>query len=494
MTKELVLKENSRSVAGQELPPIPDCEKNTGTILLFYQYKEPEWTEKEHKSMLKKVIELGEKQNIKGRGRVAPEGLNCTLSGTAQSIRDFCKGLRKMNPIFSETDFKITDNVSPGQLFKSLSIRKTKELVAYGLAGEKAPSLKEFAGEHLEADEYHKAMMEKDAVIVDVRNHYESALGSFQPPSGGAKLIDPQMRNSIEFPKWLNDPATQKKLNGKKVLMYCTGGIRCERATALLNQMSAAKPDELKPKAVYELRGGIERYMKTFPQGGFWKGKNYLFDRRMEQLPGNKTETLVESETNSKCCLCRQKWTTYRGKFKCSRGLCGVPVIVCDSCRPATLGNSNTLTCELCKVGYKAPKLMPDLVSMKRKAESQHTRSEKGKYAKEAKLSDQKSIADKNLCIDRLFISRLPLTITKSHLAEVLGGDIKIVHWLRDKKSCAFYGSCFVQMGSAYIARQAVERSIKVNKKKLKVAFAIEKGDAWPPEDYQEREFPPIGH
>merc|ERR1712226_1221531 len=150
---------------------------------------------------------------------------------------------------------------------------------------------------------------------------------------GGAGLIDPQMRNSIEFPKWLNDPATQKKLNGKKVLMYCTGGIRCERATALLNQMSAVKPDELKPKAVYELRGGIERYMKTFPQGGFWKGKNYLFDRRMEQLPQGKSEATVETETNSCCCLCLQKWTVYRGKFKCSQGLCGVPVIVCDSCR-----------------------------------------------------------------------------------------------------------------------------------------------------------------
>lgn len=491
--KELVLKKNSRSVAGQELPPIADGERDAGTILLFYQYKEPDWTEKEHKSMLKKVIELGEKLNIKGRGRVAPEGLNCTLSGTAQSIRNFCKGLRKMNPIFNETDFKMTDNVSPSKLFKSLSIRKTKELVAYGLAGEKAPSLKDFAGEHLEADEYHKAMMEKDTVIIDVRNRYESALGNFQPPPGGAELIDPQMRNSIEFPKWLNDPTTQKKLNGKKVLMYCTGGIRCERATALLNQMSTAKPDEVKPKAVYELRGGIERYMKTFPQGGFWKGKNYLFDRRMEQLPGNKTETLVESETNSKCCLCQQKWTTYRGKFKCSQGLCGVPVIICDSCRPAALDNPKTLTCELCKVGYKAPKLMPDLVSMKRKAESQLSRSQE-KFSKRAKLPIKKCTSDETLCDDRLFISRLPLTITKTQLAEVLGGDIKIVHWLRDRKSCAFYGSCIVQMGSAYIARQAVERSIKINKKKLKISFAVEKGGAWPPEDHQEREFPPIGH
>lgn len=147
--------------------------------------------------------------------------------------------------------------------------------------------------------------------MVDVRNFYETKLGAFQPPPGGAKLIDPKLRNSIEFPKWLAAPETQKKLDGKKVLMYCTGGIRCERATALLNQMVVASasgdngnkdekdrtnddnnnPKEkaastdpasvitCKPKGVFELRGGIERYVKTFPKGGFWKGKNYLFDR-----------------------------------------------------------------------------------------------------------------------------------------------------------------------------------------------------------------------
>jgi len=137
---------------------------------------------------------------------------------------------------------------------------------------DKAPSLKKFAGEHLEADEYHKAMQDPEAVIIDVRNKYESDIGNFQPPENGAKLIDPKMRNSIEFPKWLNSEETQKQLTGKKVLMYCTGGIRCERATALLNQMSAVK-EELKPKGVYHCRGGIERYIKTYPSGGFWKGK-----------------------------------------------------------------------------------------------------------------------------------------------------------------------------------------------------------------------------
>jgi rhodanese-related sulfurtransferase len=70
-----------------------------------------------------------------------------------------------------------------------------------------------------EADEYHEAMKDPEAVIIDVRNAYESAIGHFQPPESGAKLIDPKMRNSIEFPKWLNSEETKKQLEGKKVLV-----------------------------------------------------------------------------------------------------------------------------------------------------------------------------------------------------------------------------------------------------------------------------------
>ena len=220
-----ILEDNAKSVAGKPLPAIPPAHKHAGSILLFYQYQEPAWTSKEHKQVLKDVIKIGETHKITGRGRVAPEGLNCTLSGDPQDIRDFCNALRKYNHLFQNTDFKITDGVARSQLFKSLSIRKTQELVAYGLAGErKAPSLQKFAGQHLEAPDYHKAMEDTNTVIIDVRNAYESAIGNFQPPPGGAELIDPKMRNSIEFPKWLADERTQKKLNGKKVLMYCTGG------------------------------------------------------------------------------------------------------------------------------------------------------------------------------------------------------------------------------------------------------------------------------
>lgn len=506
---QTVLLENSRSVAFRDLPPIPKGADDDihGTILLMYQYVEPPWGKKQLKEVLKKIIEIGQKLNITGRGRVAPEGVNFTLTGMPKDVRAFCHALRDWNPMFNETDFKLTDLIPKNKLFKSLSIRKTEELVAYGLAGDdKAPSLQKFAGTHLEADEYHKAMSDKDTVIVDVRNAYESAIGSFQPPEGGAELIDPKMRNSIEFPKWLNDPATQKKLNGKKVLMYCTGGIRCERATALLNQMSTVNPN-LKPKGVYHMRGGIDRYVKTFPDGGFWKGKNYLFDRRMEQTPGTKALARVEEEVGSKCCLCRQKWASYRGKFKCSQSLCGVPVIVCSGCDASALREPECLTCELCKEGYRVPETAPDLVSLKRKAEcvvksstsvSANDTNGNSRQSNKEKRSTEEDTAMTHP--DRLFLSKLPLTVSKAKIEEALGVEkVKLVQWLTDRYSGAFYGSCIVDLGSTCaqgnVMDNAVGNGIKIDKKKVKVSpVRVLERELWPPMDYVERQFPPIGH
>ena len=94
-------------------------------------------------------------------------------------------------------------------------------------------------------------------------------------------------------------------------MMYCTGGIRCERATALLNDMTAVDPS-FKTKGVFELRGGVDRYLKTFPEGGLWKGKNYVFDRRLVQVPENKAIEKLNADIESKCVVCRKLWDEYR--------------------------------------------------------------------------------------------------------------------------------------------------------------------------------------
>jgi predicted sulfurtransferase len=279
--------EHAKPTIKRPIPPVPADLDLRGkiTLALFYQYVEPPWTPPQHKRALKHICELARKCGVNGRGRCAPEGLNCTLTASALGMRAFCQGLRDFDPVFENTDFKFTDDMLYEQRFKALSIKKAGELVSYGLEGDIAPSLRN-GGHHLEAAEYHEMLVDTEGpptVVIDVRNAYESAIGHFQPPPGAAELIDPKMRNSNGFPYWLALPETREKLNGKRVMMYCTGGIRCERATALLNEVTATDPS-FKTLGVYECRGGIERYLKTFPSGGVWKGKNYVFDRRQVQV------------------------------------------------------------------------------------------------------------------------------------------------------------------------------------------------------------------
>jgi predicted sulfurtransferase len=356
----------AETVIGRPLPPIPEgLAPDSVTLVLFYQYIEPLWSKTEHKRALGRVIGFGQQCEVTGRGRCAREGLNCTLTGTPDGVRAFCEALRGWDQAFSETDFKLTDGLRPKEKFKALTIQKTVEIVAYGLPEELAPSLHRNEAKHVPADEYHAMMQRSDTVIIDVRNKYESDIGRFQPPPGGAELIDPMMRNSHEFPKWLNAPETKKRLNGKKVMMYCTGGIRCERASALLTQLKQTCPD-LQPQEIVMVRGGIERYMKTYPEGGFWKGKNYLFDKRHEQMPELKTDAALAGDVDSVCCVCKAACGVYRGEHKCSAFTCGslckVPVLVCPQCQERAEREPQALQCPLCEEGHHLRnQAMPDL-------------------------------------------------------------------------------------------------------------------------------------
>ena len=122
-------------------------------------------------------------------------------------------------------------------------------------------------------------MTQHETVIIDVRNHYEAAIGKFNPPVNGATYIDPTMRKSTEFSLWLDKPETKEMLKGKQVLMYCTGGVRCERASALLRTKIETEEDTKQSgiKGVFQLQGGIDKYFRDFPEGGWWRGKNYVF-------------------------------------------------------------------------------------------------------------------------------------------------------------------------------------------------------------------------
>lgn len=295
-------------------------------------------------------------------------------------------------------------------------------------------------------------------------------------------------------------------------MMYCIGGIRCERATALLNQITEAEED-FDTKGVVMVRGGIERYLKTFPEGGFWKGKNYLFDKRMEQAPARKSTEALQEDVESRCCRCQTPYSQYRGQHKCgmilpSTGIaCAVPVIVCEDCQQAATDEPHTLGCSLCIKGYYTPEnTAPDLVGQKLKL---------GIIAKGGtdlvtgqKVASAMAGGNDGMVISRrLFVGKLPLTMTASKLRLALGkANIETVQWIVDRDTRAFYGSAYCQMASENDARLAVEalengvvrlsskKSRKRRRTTARVAFApLRDDETWPPPSYQETEYPPIG-
>jgi rhodanese-related sulfurtransferase len=221
----------------------------------------------------------------------------------------------------------------------------------------------------LEPQDYHQKLSEPNTVVIDVRNTYESDIGRFgkQEGIGGATLIVPEMRKSTDFPAWINKEETKQKLQGKNVLMYCTGGVRCERASALLKKEYGDSVE-----GVYQLQGGIEKYLLQFPDGGFWHGKNYVFDKReafsvdnregvggvlkvgsaavvpaSASTCGNEGAAAAPEKKKKKrkraevegppaegilgvCVACSVPWDRYIGKKKCA--MCGVPVLMCEKC------------------------------------------------------------------------------------------------------------------------------------------------------------------
>jgi hypothetical protein len=152
----------------------PPTENNNITLLLFYQYVEPPWSETQFQTAFAFVTSRGKTHNLTGRMRVSREGLNCTLTGSHDGIRQWCADLRafdggrgkivegKKITEFSQTEFKLTDDLPSKQRFPKLHAFEVVELVNYGLAGGRAPEIGRYGGVHLEPEEYHRKMCEED--------------------------------------------------------------------------------------------------------------------------------------------------------------------------------------------------------------------------------------------------------------------------------------------------------------------------------------------
>lgn len=270
-------------------------------ILLFYKYVHIEDHEQFAKQHLKFCKELG----VKGRILVAEEGINGTLSGTEEQTEIYMEAMHK-DPRFSDLWFKIDESES--HAFKKIFVRPKKELVTWRLEEPIDPN--QLTGKHLSPQEWYEAMQDEDVVIIDGRNDYEFEIGHFR----GA--IRPGVESSREFPEWVRNNLNEYK--DKKILMYCTGGVRCEVLSGIFLKEGF--------KDVSQLEGGIVTYGKDpVTQGRLWDGKCYVFDERIS-VPINRTE---EDVVIGKCYHCGKVEDRY---VNCANPFCNKQHICCTEC------------------------------------------------------------------------------------------------------------------------------------------------------------------
>ncbi|WP_068501498.1 oxygen-dependent tRNA uridine(34) hydroxylase TrhO [Paenibacillus kribbensis] len=268
-------------------------------ILLFYKYvsiEDPAAFTAEHLAYCK---ELG----VKGRILIAGEGMNGTLSGTVEQTEQYIRDLRA-NPKFHDIVFKIDE--SDGHAFKKIFVRHRQELVTLRHEDELDPN--EISGKRLSPKEFYEQLQDEDVVVLDGRNDYEYDIGHFR----GA--IRPEVESFREFPQWIRDHMSQFK--DKKILTYCTGGIRCEKLSGLLIKEGF--------NDVAQLDGGIVTYSKDPEvQGRLFDGKCYVFDERIS-IPINHTD---EDVIVGKCFHCETPNDHY---INCP--VCNLQHIVCPDC------------------------------------------------------------------------------------------------------------------------------------------------------------------
>ncbi len=269
-----------------------------GKILLFYKYvavKNPQEIADWQRSL---CTALG----VKGRIILATEGINATVGGSLESIESYKKAL-EAHPLFGSIDFKESDGDE--RYFPRLRVMIKKEIVRLGIdpaelsASEAAP--------YVSPQQAHDIMSNppENLLILDTRNDYEIAVGTFN------NAVNPNTRYFKEFPEYIDNNLGLFK--DKQVLMVCTGGVRCERASAYLKKKEIAEK-------VMHIEGGIHRYVEQFPDGHF-RGSNYVFDARITQQ--------INNDVLSTCSICSTPTDFY---VNCNNAECNRQFLCCAPC------------------------------------------------------------------------------------------------------------------------------------------------------------------
>ncbi|GHB98528.1 rhodanese-related sulfurtransferase [Cerasicoccus arenae] len=241
---------------------------------------------------------LCDEAQLRGILLLAGEGINGTVAGPEAGIKHLLDTLRADSRMTGlEVKFSYADE-NPFRR-ETVRVRLKKEIVTMGVPGIDPRSE---AGEYVDPDRWNALITDPDVVVIDVRNDYETMLGKFK----GA--LEPDTEDFRQFPEWVANnlnPQTQPK-----VAMYCTGGIRCEKATALMKRQGFAE--------VYHLEGGILKYLESTPrEQSQWEGECFVFDQRVsvnhDLAPGQYALNWTcghpkpQGEDPAKCPICSKR-------------------------------------------------------------------------------------------------------------------------------------------------------------------------------------------
>ena len=251
------------------------------------------------------------KKGVLGRIYVATEGINAQLSLPKKHLSDFVSELDQIVPLKGiRLNFAIENNL---KAFLKLKIKIRKQIVVDGIQDENFDPTN--VGMHLNATEFNKILSEKGTYCIDMRNHYESEIGHF------VGAITPDVDSFKESINFIDKKLENEKRN-KKILLYCTGGIRCEKASAYLKFKGF--------KNIFQLDGGIINYARQVKNDNCknkFIGKNFVFDNR-----------LSEKITNDVISSCHQCGSKSDNHVNCSNVACNLLFIQCESCNDSLSG------------------------------------------------------------------------------------------------------------------------------------------------------------
>ena len=211
-----------------------------------------------------KLLKIENKNDLSGLLIFASEGINGTICAEGKVIKIVMDSLKAYTDI-KKLNIKVT--FSKKKVFQKLKIKIKKEIVTMNVP-KINPS--QDNGTYINSVNWNKLIKNKNTILIDTRNHYEVSIGTFQ------NSINPNTRNFSEFPKWVDDHLESHLENkeSKNIAMFCTGGIRCEKATSLLKNKGY--------KNIYHLKGGILQYLDDISEEqNLFEGECFVFDKRV---------------------------------------------------------------------------------------------------------------------------------------------------------------------------------------------------------------------